>query len=148
MKLTIGLGKMLMILLLIAACKGKSDTEAQDNISEVPKELPTDFVKFYDQFGGDSLFQLDHIVFPLDGERALEDGETKGNTTVKWQKEDWKFQRHFDDMGGSFSQEFINFHGIITDLIQDNTGVYSMTRRFSKIGDEWMLIYYQEMGMH
>lgn len=143
---------LLLVLLTGGACKNKykasESMEETSTTEETTKQLPDDFLSFYDQFGKDSIFQLEHIVFPLDGERALEDGEKSADTSVKWQKEDWKFQRTFDDMGGSFKQEFIDFHGIITEVTHDHTATYIMTRRFSKIGDEWMLIYYQEMGLH
>lgn len=146
------LSGMLLMFLLASSCKDKKEsTENTDDkpyVEEAAKQLPDDFLEFYDQFGEDSLFQIAHIMFPLDGQRALEDGEISDDTSVKWQKEEWKFQKTFDDMGGSFKQEFIDFHGIITEVSHDHTGTYTMTRRFSKIGEEWMLIYYQEMGLH
>ena len=141
-----------LVLLMAGSCKNKNtsieNAEESTSKEETVKQLPDDFLTFYDRFGKDSMFQIEHIMFPLDGERALEDGEKSADTSVKWRKEDWKFQKTFDDMGGSFKQEFIDFHGIITEVTHDHTATYIMTRRFSKIGEEWMLIYYQEMGLH
>lgn len=132
---------------VLFACKPQNEKAVTvDETAEA--QLPAEFNAFLEEFGSDSLFQLNHIIFPLDGERALNDGEKPGNTAVKWERDSWKFQRTFNDMGGSFRQEFVNFNGIITEVSHDHTATYVMTRRFSKIGGEWMLIYYQEMGLH
>lgn len=134
------------------SCKEKmeqaANEETPENIVEEKEALPDDFMAFYDQFGADSVFQMEHIVFPLDGEKALSESGVAGIHLTKWQKEDWKMQRTFNDMDGTFQREFISFHGIVSEAIQDKSGEFSMLRRFSKIGDQWMLIFYQEMGKH
>ena len=55
--------------------------------------------------------------------------------------------RPFDNGGGEFKRSFINFNNIITEEIADRSGQFTMIRRFSKMDEDWYLIYYKEMGL-
>ncbi len=108
--------------------------------------MPEDFLEFYNQFHEDSLFQLEHISFPLKGFKVIE--ETGGGEAHSYMKADWKIHKPFDDMGGTFSRSFEEFGGIVAETIVANGGQFRSVRRFAKLSDEWNLIFYQPMGMY
>jgi hypothetical protein len=112
------------------SCKQeKNDTTSfAENIVEIPE----DFIAFYEQFHIDSVYQLEHIVFPL----------AQKTDDSKWQKDTWQMHKPFDSQDGNFERVFDNFAGIMTETIMEKNGAFLITRRFSKIGDEYQLIYY------
>jgi hypothetical protein len=119
----------------------------KEKVQEEPKtEIPEDFVEFYNLFHTDTTYQLDHIHFPLEGMPALSPDSDLQGFSFWWEREGWKIHKPFDDNGGTFNRAFSNFAGIITETISDDSGHFSMMRRFSKMNGEWMLIYYKEMG--
>lgn len=130
---------------LLVSCK--SDKNAAKISVQEQVEIAEDFLKFYEDFHTDTVFQMNHIMFPLAGQpNEVGDGFTlEGPFT--WEKEYWVLHRPFDDMGGTFERGFDEFSGIITEIIKSRDGQFSMIRRFSKINNEWMLIYYKEMGL-
>ncbi len=108
--------------------------------------LPDGFRKFYENFHRDSIFQLNHIHFPLEGipEKETEDTDF-GN--FYWKKENWNLHRPFNAMDGSFIREFHPVgENIVIENILHTEANYGMQRRFSKDGDDWYLIYYAAMN--
>jgi hypothetical protein len=119
------------------SCKNKG------NPAEEVSTIPDDFYPFYDRFHSDSLFQMDHIIFPLTGEPAEE--ALKGHEWT-WGREDWVMHHTFDDKG-TFKRDWYAINSVIIEKISDSSGRFTMERRWAKIGDEWSLIYYKEMGI-
>lgn len=124
-------------------------TPIEDESSELVYEnsLPDDFHKFYDLYHTDSIFQLEHTIFPLKGLARSAD-TTKIAEEVLWQKEDWIQHKPFNDQNGTFERTFTNIGGIITEYISANEGLFSLEKRYAKLGEDWFLIYYQELLMH
>jgi hypothetical protein len=105
-----------------------------------------DFMAFYERFHQDSLFQLSHISFPLEGIPRV---DSLGNypADFRWQQENWKMHYPFNNADGEFVQEFVPLsESIIVENIRDAQGFFSMQRRFAKLGGEWKLIYYAAMN--
>lgn len=103
----------------------------------------SDFNKFYDQFFQDSLFQVQHINFPMEGlpDNAVEYGDSLGN--FRWTAENWRMHRPIDFEQTKFEQNFQTLGDeLIIENIIDPTVGYGMMRRWAKIGGEWSLIYY------
>ena len=124
----------------------KSVPEAiEANPVEAEQSLPKDFHTFYDQFHTDSLFQMERIVFPLKGIGKLSDTSSIAQE-IMWQREDWVLHKPFN-RDGSFERVFTNISGIITEYISSTNGMFSMEKRYAKLGGEWHLIYYQELLM-
>jgi len=125
----------------------------KDNKSSSNVVTPTEgiydskeFQEFYEKFSTDSLFQIEHIVFPLEGMRSLQDSLDIPDPNFRWTQDKWKIHKSYDDMNGTFSREFIDFAGIVVEKISDTSGQYTMERRFGKLSSGWHLIYYKEMG--
>ena len=127
---------LILILIFFISCQEKRGNDAN------AVQIPDDFYSFYKKFHLDSIYQIDHIVFPLEGTPAPTD-EMLSTTNFMWQKSDWKLHKPFEDMDGSFVREFRYYNGIVIEIIQDRMGYFEMKRRFSKIQGEWHLIYYQ-----
>ncbi|MEL6862910.1 MAG: hypothetical protein AAFP19_00765 [Bacteroidota bacterium] len=108
---------------------------------------PQDFDVFFERFHTDSLYQIEHVLFPLQGLPPDVDSITLAEGRFYWQKSDWRMHRPFDDMDGTFIRELIPFgDDIMLEQIKDNSGQYGMQRRFAYFDDGWQLIYYSAMN--
>jgi len=121
----------LIATILFISCRSENSTaEVADTIIE--DCVPEDFLSFYLRFHADSLYQLDHIIFPL---QVRADGSP-------WTRDNWKKHNYFDNRGGEFVQMFTHLSGIIFEKIADRRGLYQIEKRYSKTGDSYQLIYY------
>lgn len=122
------------------------NTAAPDPITESVVTKTDDFPGFYQRFHNDSLFQIEHTIFPLEGIPPRDSlGQVPEN--FHWQKEDWVIHKPFNDQDGSFVQEFTRFSDdMMVEQIKDSSGSFGMQRRFAKVGGEWHLIYYAAMN--
>jgi hypothetical protein len=132
------------VFFIFLSCKGNKGNE---EVVETPLYETAEFKEFYNKFSTDSAFQMDHVVFPLEGIKAPE------NDTIAikhlWQREDWKIHTTFDDANGTFSVEMLDLAGkMVIEIISDESGMFTMERRFAKLSDGWNLIYYKEMGKY
>jgi hypothetical protein len=102
--------------------------------------ISNDFEDFYNKFHTDSSYQMEHIAFPLEGIPALQLQGLKGK--YNFQQADWKIHRSIPD-SNIVSQTFIEISpGIIEEeVLLENSGL-TIFRRYSKIGNDWFLIYY------
>ncbi len=133
-----------MSFLLLAACGEKETNSKPTNPSASETEF-SGFLSFYEQFHQDSLFQIEHILFPLAGMPSMLDDEAV-SADFKWQREDWKMQRPLDP-DGEFTQKFNPVDSaLIIEYILHRTGKYGMERRFAKLGEDWKLIYYTDLN--
>lgn len=134
------------LLFFLFSCKPKNSEETTE---ATPLYETKDFLDFYEKFSTDSVYQLGHVVFPLEGVRAPQNANDTLGLTYQWQREDWKIHGTFDDADGTFSKEMIDLAGkMVIEIISDESGLFSMERRFAKLSDGWNLIYYKEMGKY
>ena len=137
-------------LLLLLACKNNSpqsplSSEEQASAQEQP--MPEGFAEFYQEFHSDSLFQVEHIVFPLEGLPDDADSLTIAEGRFRWQPEDWKMQRSVDYEMSDFIRQInpVN-ENMVVERIVHKSGEVGMVRRFAKVAGEWHLIYYAGMN--
>jgi hypothetical protein len=141
----------MLLITLLTSCKNKEKVEADATVDAEKNAMynSVEFKEFYDRFGKDSVYQMDHIVFPLEGLRRLEDSLDVVPPDFRWQRENWIIHKPFDDTNESFLRSWTDIGGtIVVESIQDNSGRYTMERRFGKLSSGWHLIYYSEMGIH
>ncbi len=126
---------------------GRELTETASDYAEENESLPPDFLAFYQRFHEDSLYQLEHILFPLQGIPSNADSAAFAGNNFRWQRENWVMHHPFENAQGSFSR---SLKKITDEMVIENItvggGQYGMQRRFSKFGDDWMLIYYVGMN--
>lgn len=114
---------------------------------EKDEGMPPGFLAFYQRFHNDSVYQLEHIVFPLQGLPSMADEEVITSNNYRWEKENWVLHQPFENAEGEFSRSFTKLSDeMVIENIQLAGGGYGMQRRFSKSGDEWFLIYYAGMN--
>lgn len=133
------------LMLGLIACKNKQYVESDEDVALYDTK---EFLSFYERFSTDSLFQMQHIIFPLEGIRSLQDSLDVVGPDFKWEEDTWVVHGPFDDMNGQFNREFLSMKGIVIEKISDQSGSFSMERRFGRLSSGWYLIYYREMGKY
>lgn len=124
------------VLLSLLSCKPDSQKE------QAVQSLPADFELFFEKFHTDSLFQLAHIVFPLEGIKKINGGPGDVLVPIHWNPDEWIMHRPFNDYNRMFTRSYRIIGPVIVEYITDNNQFFSMERRFAKIDGEWHLIYY------
>ena len=129
--------------LVAFSCRNQSDRGPE---AALPAEFQ-DFADFYERFHQDSAYQMEHIIFPLEGLPREADSITIASGAFRWQKEDWRMQRGFNLQSSSFEQDLIPIsEGLIIEKITHKEGDLGMQRRFARLGEEWYLIYYADLN--
>ena len=139
MQLKFNIYLLFILLFVISSCKEKAGRELQ-----ITETLPSSFLSFYEKFHQDSLFQMEHVVFPLEGIPSEPDSNMN-LLDFQWSREEWIMHTPFDDMGGTFRRNFVNIDNMILEKIYNSTGNFEMERRFAELQGEWHLIYYAAM---
>ena len=130
-----------LALLLFFACRNQPSENTGTTSAET--ELPEGFSAFYQQFHLDSAFQMDHIIFPLEGIPDNADLETIESGTYRWQKENWSLMRPVDYQMSEYRRDFIPLtKDMVMERVTHKSGEFGMIRRFAVISGEWHLIYY------
>ena len=130
-----------LLLIFIGSCKadGSQSSDGAQIVEESESEvveLDEDFIEFYMQFHEDSLFQLDHVAFPLKNYESELEG-------MHWQREDWKMHHPFSDEAGMFNRDYTVLGKIVIEKIVDANGYFDMERRFARLSSGWNLIYFK-----
>ena len=131
---------------LIACGEKEPENETVDTTSQVERvELPASFVPFYAKFLRDSVYQMEHIQFPLPGRPVL---DTAGHMigTSEWEAAGWLVHTPFTAEESGFSSEFTPIgENTVIELIRHSSNAYYLERRFLMLRDQWKLIYYSGM---
>lgn len=130
-----------------SSCQSKKTDSVNSGTEIAAYETPA-FLEFYEKFGQDSIYQMNHITFPLEGMKSIKNEETVIDPDFRWSQEEWVLHKSFDDMDGTFIKEFFDINGIVIEIISDPSGKFTMERRFGKLSQGWHLIYYREMGIY
>lgn len=136
-------------MLLFSSCGGNNSNQAyQNSVFNEDSTVPTDFMDFYIKFHQDSLYQMEHIQFPLKGMPAMAvDLSQDSINNFYWQAEKWKIHRPFMGNENEYLKEFRTISDqLISEFIIEKQMGYGMERRFSKLGGRWYLIYYMDMN--
>ena len=133
------------IVLLIYFVKQVSDFRF-DQKHSWGKDLPADFVRFYDKFHTDIDYQLSHIDFPLKGVPAKADLNADESDFV-WKKEEWSVHKKPDLESGEYIREFARIsNDFIVENIRLQQAAFGMQRKYAKTDDGWKLVYYVGMN--
>ena len=126
-------------LFLIVACNNKPQTT---DAQEAEEGLPADFEKFYLAFHEDTVFQLEHISFPLSGSPSMLDTIIVTDIPYFWEKDSWDFHTSYDP-SSNFDRTFeVHSKDMISEQFSHTEMPLIMERRFAKTSDGWKLIYY------
>ncbi|NND32898.1 MAG: hypothetical protein HKN76_09925, partial [Saprospiraceae bacterium] len=68
-------------------------------------------------------------------------------SSFRWQRENWRWHRPIDPALSGFEREWqILNQDMIIERITQKTAGFGMMRRFAKMDEQWMLIYYSAMN--
>ncbi len=140
---------LLVLSLCLTNCKKSGSTEQTlaSETEEVIDTLPDDFVEFFELFHSDSVYQMEHINFPLEGlPSSLEETDTVATQRFFWQRKEWVKHNPFTDPSGQFEHWYeVLDPRIIEHWVQLKGTRMVIHRRFAKLDDGWYLIYYAGM---
>jgi hypothetical protein len=133
----------LIFILIFTNCKRKGESL----LKEQPNEIPTDFAQFYEKFHSDSVYQMSHIQFPLDGYPTNADSVSIADKNFHWTADTWVMHtmKAFNDSLYTRTLE-VPLAGIVNETVYQKNTPFGMVRRFFKRGDEWYLIFYSGMN--
>jgi hypothetical protein len=133
----------LSLCLFLSSCKQQVKLPQQE-----AEGLSADFVQFYDKFHNDSVYQMAHIAFPLEGfpSGAMADS-IKDVANFRWTADKWVMHRPMTLTDSLYSRRFEQPMPImVNEVIIDKKTKYGILRRFLKRDNDWQLIYYSDMN--
>lgn len=128
-----------VVAIFFAACKKKT-SPATSEMAEMPEAFRT----FYDKFHADTVFQRNHIQFPLQGLPTDVDSATLADKDFYFTADIWKYHQPVDFSKGEYTQSVQALSDrMIVERIYKSDNSYALERRFARLSDnEWYLIYY------
>lgn len=139
---------LLLLGTIIASCKqDKKTTQTSTSEAEIITELPEDFTVFLDKFLSDSIFQIEHISFPLEGLPADADSMTIVNGYT-FKRDEWRAHKPLDEEDDYFQQSFrVISKDLVFEYIQSSDKAFFLERRYIRHTDGWKLVYFQDLQM-
>ncbi len=143
-----------VVLFNLPACRGKQQTssntpEQTDQTTQSQSDqLPADFNEFYKKFHADSLFQMAHISWPLQGLTAVQlDSNRQEKQAIYWEKDKWRLHRPVNFNSGEFKRKLqVLGDELVVEQISYVAANFGLERRFVRNSQgEWELIYYSDM---
>ncbi|MEO0043862.1 MAG: hypothetical protein RL329_3310 [Bacteroidota bacterium] len=123
-------------LALICACRGKQNSTPQTGLS-------ADFQQFYEKFHADSVYQMAHIQFPVEGA----DSYSSDPNPRPWTPENWIIHKPLiDSLVRSELHLKMENPPLVVEMIYHKNAAFAAERRFLKSGNEWSLIYYMALN--
>ena len=80
------------------SCGGDTSSKKsyENSVFDAESSVPMDFMDFYMKFHQDSIYQMEHIQFPLKGMPAMAiDLAQDSINNFYWQEEEWKVHKPF-----------------------------------------------------
>lgn len=134
--------------LLCTACKQNQNTPQVESVTTSGTQLTADFNAFYEKFHTDSVYQMTHIAWPLQGDKSEQiDSTHYQKKETYWEQSNWDLHRPVDYRSGDYKRQVQTLgDGLVIEYILITAGGYGIERRFAKQPDgEWNLIYYSDM---
>ncbi len=135
--------RIFVLLCVVFALFSCGNENQEENLSA---ELPADFAEFYKRFHSDSLYQMAHVQFPVQGLPTDVQSDGTRNGILFHTREEWKMHRPLTRNSGFLKKQILVNDDLIEEAIVDEKGLFGMKRRFAKFGNEWYLIYYSGMN--
>ncbi len=140
----------LSVSFLFYNCQNRSQTaNVPEETATLPADadLPADFLEFYKRFHDDSLYQMSHISWPLQGDASEQIDSTHYRPKkFTWTPETWRMMR----LGFSTKDYLIETQMLgdmmVIERIRARSVSFGLERRFAKqTNGEWELIYYSDV---
>lgn len=142
----------LSLILWVSGCTHTSKVTPSTNSTVTNKK--EDFSSFYQKFKSDSNFQINRVLFPLNGEFINNDDagyDEKGNPTPTKKtltKKEWVMIYSFDDMDTSEYKQSDSYSDsmVVKKIIGKGTG-FRFEETYKLIKNQWYLIYIVDIDM-
>lgn len=131
--------------LLIGCKKNQASNSKEPHQNDVGslqfEDLPESFKTFYIKFHNDSSFQMEHIVFPLEGLPDHADPEDVNVNPFYYTMDQWTLHKMFDPKTNNII--YLKLGSIIIEeRITEKKYGLTIIRRFADSSSGWRLIYY------
>lgn len=103
------------------------------------------FCEFFSNFHSDSVYQMDHILFPISGINT--DSMNFDDTIYYWEKEHWELHVNKDIDTSLFEWKLTLGISVAEELIISKTPGIIISRKFIKKEDEWFLYEYKDINL-
>lgn len=127
---------------------GNTPTQVdQTSVLPATEPLPEGFLAFYEKFHADSLYQMTHINWPLQGDKSVAvDSSTFQLQEVHWEAKNWRMHHAgFNPNDYRVERQTIG-DVMVVERVMAKAVNYGLERRFAKQPDgEWALIFYSDM---
>ncbi len=144
-----------LVSLSLLSCGDRSASSASnipvqpDQVTQITEgQLPPGFLDFYEKFHADSLYQMAHIAWPLQGVTSVPvDSGTYVKKSIFWEPQNWRMHRPVDFSSGDFKRRWeLMGDELIVERIAYAAANFGLERRFIKSDSgDWELIYYSDM---
>ncbi len=106
-----------------------------------------DFDNFYKKFHRDSAFQMEHILFPLQGIPSMVDSAFLASGKMHyWNEGDWLLHNEIDfENNTDYKRDLKVTDFLVEERIFDKNNFFIL-RRFYFMEGKWMLIYYSDLN--
>ena len=132
-----------MLFPLLYGCTGNPSVRTSD--ATIPTANGFEF--FYKRFHEDSIYQMNHILFPLEGEPDQSD-TIAYTETYYHHPETWVIHKTFNERDTLFDRSFKSLDStLIIEIIQHRFSPLRMERRWSLNDTTWQLVYYSPLRM-
>ena len=134
--------------MLFPACQNQPQTGSQpESVTQTTVPLPKDFLDFYEKFHRDSQYQVEHIVWPLQGDASEQiDSTHYKKVGAQWSPEAWRMQRLNYNPNDYHRDVQMLGDVLVIERIRAKAANYGIERRFARQSEgEWALIYYSDM---
>ncbi len=127
---------------LLISCKNQAEPPDANPEQLESDSLPQSFLEFYERFHKDSLYQLDHILFPLESKVY----ESKDEYYDRfWDRENWKTHQALDKNQEGFERKYTLLDDyFISEILTLKAGGFGIERRFAFMDTTWYLVLYNE----
>lgn len=127
---------------------GNTPSQAdQTGTAPASENMPPDFLAFYEKFHTDSLYQMSHINWPLQGDKTVPvDSTTLQLREVQWEARNWRMHHANFDLNDYRIERQAIGDIMVVERVMAKAVNYGIERRFAKQPDgEWALIFYSDM---
>ncbi|MBK7360356.1 MAG: hypothetical protein IPI45_00235 [Saprospiraceae bacterium] len=137
---------------LLFSCKNNPTRSIDSPVQSIAgqtqfEQLPESFRTFYIKFHEDSLFQMEHIVFPLEGLPDHADPEDVQVNPFYYTADQWIIHKLFDSKSNTIV--YLELGGIIIEeRITEMKYGLTIIRRFANSSSGWRLIYYAGLNKY
>lgn len=128
----------------IVQCKKKIQVQAPS----VVQQIDPSFNDFYFKFHADSIFQFEHIHFPLEGLPDFADSTYFTGKKYYYTPAKWRMHKPYLIEKGWNRNVSTQLEGVVVEKLIDPVNRVAIERRFIRRNNDWFLFYYAGLNRY